>query len=92
MIGEKAMTNADHTLLAGSLCPDIRECLRYGRKMYCSDGEPYLRMPKQDVFCLYRQIAILWDFIAESGLWGDAKEYMESQMDEEPPIPFSFLR
>ena len=86
------MVNNDQTFLSGPLCPDIGECLRHREKMYCYEGGPFLRIPKQDVFCLYRQLAILWDFIAESGLWGDAKDYMENQMDEEPPIPVSFLR
>lgn len=40
---------------------------------------------------LTRQIFLLWDFLAEEGLWHEAKEYLEDHKDDEIPIDFSFV-
>ena len=40
---------------------------------------------------LMRQLFILWDFLAEEGLYTEAKEYLEEHMDDELPMPFSFI-
>lgn len=70
---------------------DTDECRENGKDLYCPEGPGWLRVSKQDIVRLYRQIAVLWDFIAESDQWGDAKDYLEDHLDEEFPIPFSFL-
>jgi hypothetical protein len=40
---------------------------------------------------LVRQVFLLWDFLAEEGLWHEAKEYLEDHKDDEIPIDFSFV-
>ena len=40
---------------------------------------------------LARQMFILWDFLAEEGIWGEAKQYMEDHKDDEYPVDFSFI-
>ena len=40
---------------------------------------------------LFRRIFLLWDFLAEEGLWSEAKEYLEEHQDDEMPIEFSFI-
>lgn len=40
---------------------------------------------------LSRQMFLLWDFIAEEGLWHEAKEYLEDHKDDEMPMDFSFI-
>jgi len=40
---------------------------------------------------LCRQIFLLWDYLAEEGLLSDAKEYLDSHRDDEPPLDFSFI-
>ena len=40
---------------------------------------------------LCRQVFQLWDFLAEEGLWNDAKEYLEEHKDDDIPIEFSFI-
>ena len=38
-----------------------------------------------------RQLFVLWDYLAEEGLYAEAKEYLEEHMDEDIPLPFSFI-
>ena len=40
---------------------------------------------------LSRQMFLLWDFLAEEGLWHEAKEYIEDHKDDEMPVDFSFI-
>lgn len=40
---------------------------------------------------LARQLFILWDYLAEEGLYSEAKEYLEEHMDDDIPLPFSFI-
>ncbi len=84
--------NVEHTIVSDSAFPGNGSCQSQEKDICCPEGSGWLRMPRQDILCLCRQIAVLWDFIAESGLWGDAKDYLEDHLDEGFPIPFSFLR
>ena len=40
---------------------------------------------------LARQMLVLWDFLAGEGLYTEAKEYLEEHMDDDVPMPFSFI-
>lgn len=40
---------------------------------------------------LARQLFLLWDFLAEEGLWHEAKEYLEDHKEDEMPVEFSFI-
>ena len=38
-----------------------------------------------------RQLFVLWDYLAEEGLYSEAKEYLAEHMDDDVPLPFSFI-
>lgn len=44
-----------------------------------------------NIIRLYRQIDILWDFIAGAGLWSEAMDYLEYMSDEEASDPTLLL-
>lgn len=44
-----------------------------------------------NIIRLYRQIDILWDFIAGAGLWSEAMDYLEYMSDEDTSDPLLFL-
>jgi len=44
-----------------------------------------------NIIRLYRQIDILWDFIAGAGLWSEAMDYLEYKSDEDASDPTLLL-
>jgi hypothetical protein len=40
---------------------------------------------------LYRQMLLLWRYLAEEGLWDEATGYLEEHKDDEIPVEFSFI-
>lgn len=43
---------------------------------------------KQQLQKTQRQLYYLWDFIGQEGLWNEAKEYLEDNIDA--PIPYEW--
>lgn len=37
------------------------------------------------------QLNLLWSYLAERGLYNEARTYLEEHIDDEPPLPFSFI-
>jgi hypothetical protein len=40
---------------------------------------------------LSRKLFLLWEFLAEEGLYREAREYLEDHKDDEMPMDFSFI-
>lgn len=58
-------------------------------RMNAVSNTPVYVQRKYEKLC--RQMLLLWDFLAEEGIWHEAKEYLEEHEDDEIPLDFSFL-